>query len=324
MYTDNSFIRLDWAAKNILRDKADYEIFEGLLTVLFKEKVKIIELLESESNKDKEDAKYNRVDIKAKNSKDEIILVEIQLDHDTYYLERILFGVSKTIAEHIGQGQNYQHVKKVYSINILYFNLGIGTDYLYHGTNEFVGVNTGDTLLFNQKGKKRLGKKRRHNIFPEYYIIRVENFEKEKAETPMEEWMLYMKTGYISPNTTAPGLQKARERLRVLSMSDEVRRKYEKYLYNMVYEKDIVETAREDGWSDGYDAGEAHILLKTIQALKARGIDYGTIADITGLSEDEIPEFIRSMSVKTDISGTIDAKELMHEHWAERYERPNK
>ena len=40
MYSDNSFIRFDWAAKNILRDKADYEIFEGLLTVLFKEKVK--------------------------------------------------------------------------------------------------------------------------------------------------------------------------------------------------------------------------------------------------------------------------------------------
>jgi len=290
MYNDNSFIRFDWAAKNLLRDKADFEIFEGFLTVLFKEKVKIVELLESESNKDTEDAKFNRVDIKAKNSKDEIILVEIQLDHDTYYLERILFGVSKTIAEHIGHGQNYQHVKKVYSINILYFNLGIGTDYLYHGTNEFVGVNTGDTLLFNHKGKKRLGKKRRNNIFPEYYIIRVENYEKETARTPMEEWMLYMKTGYIRPDTTAPGLQKARERLRVLSMSDEVRRKYEKYLYNMIYEQDLVETALEEGEEKGIEIGRAkgekEVLLKIVQKMRAAGMDEAAIHQLTGYTDE--------------------------------------
>ena len=99
MYTDNSFIRLDWAAKNILRDKSDFEIFEGLMTVLFGEKVRIVELLESESNKETAKAKYNRVDIKAKNSKDEIILVEIQLEHEADFLERILFGVSKAITE---------------------------------------------------------------------------------------------------------------------------------------------------------------------------------------------------------------------------------
>ena len=40
-------------------------------------------------------------------------------------------------------------------------------------------------------------------------------------------------------------------------------------------------------------------------------------------SEDDlkdIPDFVRNMSVKTDIPGTLDAKELMHEHWVERYE----
>lgn len=290
MFTDNSFIRFDWAAKNMLRDKADFEIFEGFLTVLFNEDVKIIELLESESNKENEEDKFNRVDIKAKNSKDEIVLVEIQLDHDTYYLERILFGVSKTITEHIGQSQDYEKVKKVFSINILYFNLGIGTDYLYHGTNEFVGVNTGDTLLFNHKGKKRLGKERRNNIFPEYYIIRVEQFEKETAETPLEEWMLYLKTGCISPDTQAPGLQKARERLRVLSMSDEVRRKYEKYLYNMIYERDLVDTAYDEGEekgfekgiTKGFELGKDNTILEIVSKMQAEGIDANTIQRLTG------------------------------------------
>ena len=65
---DTHYIRFDWAAKHILRDKADFSVFEGFLTVLLKEQVKIVELLESESNQQNEDDKFNRVDIKAKNS----------------------------------------------------------------------------------------------------------------------------------------------------------------------------------------------------------------------------------------------------------------
>ena len=65
---DTHYIRFDWAAKHILRDKADFSVFEGFLTVLLKERVEIVELLESESNQQNEDDKFNRVDIKAKNS----------------------------------------------------------------------------------------------------------------------------------------------------------------------------------------------------------------------------------------------------------------
>ena len=286
MYSSNDFVRLYWAAKNILRDKADFEIFEGLMTVLFGEPVKIVELLESESNKETEKAKFNRVDIKAKNSRDEIILVEIQLEHQADFLERILFGVSKTIVEHIGESQKYTNIKKVYSINILYFNLGVGKDYIYHGVNSFTGMNTGDTLVFNRTERKGYRKRRRANVFPEYYIIRVNQYEKETAETPLEEWMQYLKDGFIRPDTTAPGLQKARERLRVLSMSDEERKSYERYLYNKVYEEDVVETAREDGWIEGYDEGEAEgkkeAILEMVQKMRAEGMDDETISRITG------------------------------------------
>ncbi len=277
MYTDNDFIRLDWAAKNILRDKADFEIFEGLMTVLFNEPVKIIELLESESNRESKESKSNRVDIKAKNSKDEIILVEIQLEHQADFLERILFGVSKTIIEHIGKSQNYTNVKKVYSINILYFNLGQGKDYIYHGTNSFKGLNTGDTLAFNKRERKGYQRKEKANIFPEYYIIRVNQFEKESAETPLEEWMLYLRDGYIHPDTTTPGLQKARECLRILSMPEAERKAYERFLYDKVSEEDTIETAREDGWFEGYDEA----ILEITQKMKNAGIDEELISEIT-------------------------------------------
>ncbi|MBO6026009.1 MAG: hypothetical protein J6P73_02050 [Bacteroidales bacterium] len=75
-------------------------------------------------------------------------------------------------------------------------------------------------------------------------------------------------------------MQKARECLRVLSMTDEDRKAYERYLYNKVYEEDVVETAREDGWFEGYDEGEANALKKMEQQLKRFGLDENVIAEI--------------------------------------------
>ena len=69
-----------------------------------------VELLESESNQQNEDDKFNRVDIKAKNSKGEIILVEIQQSEEYYYLQRMVYGVAKTITEHITKGKQYSDV----------------------------------------------------------------------------------------------------------------------------------------------------------------------------------------------------------------------
>ena len=137
---NNKYIRFDWAVKRILRDKANFGVLEGLITVLLEEPVHIVEILESEGNQEESTDKYNRVDIKAKNSKDEIIIVEVQLTRELYYLQRILYGVSKAITEHINLGDKYDQVKKVYSISILYFDLGQGADYLYHGYTQFVGV----------------------------------------------------------------------------------------------------------------------------------------------------------------------------------------
>ena len=138
MEQTDRYIRFDWAIKRLLRQKANFSVLEGFLTVLLGEEVKIIEILESEGNQQTADDKFNRVDIKAKNDKDEIIIIEVQNTRELYYLERILYGVAKAITEHISLGERYYEVKKIYSISILYFDIGKGNDYLYHGQNHFV------------------------------------------------------------------------------------------------------------------------------------------------------------------------------------------
>ena len=207
----DKYVRFDWAAKRMLRDKANFDVLEGLCTVLIGEQIKIVEILESEANQQDVEDKFNRVDIKARNSKGEIVIIEIQNTRQLYYLERILYGVAKTITEYISLGEKYDNVKKVYSISILYFDLGQGADYLYHGQTKFEGVHTHDTLKITTKEKDAIEIKTPEKIFPEYYIIRLNEFNKH-AVTPIEEWMDYLKTGHIKDDTTVPGLQTAKQR----------------------------------------------------------------------------------------------------------------
>ena len=86
MLSENKYIRFDWEAKRMQRDKANFAVLEGLVTVLLNENITIIELLESEGNQDKSDTKFNRVDIKAKNSKGEIIIAEVKCGN-AYFAE---------------------------------------------------------------------------------------------------------------------------------------------------------------------------------------------------------------------------------------------
>lgn len=315
---NGKYIRFDWAAKNILRNKADFVVFEGLISVLVKEKVTIVELLDTESNQDSRDDKYNRVDIKARNSKGEIILVEIQQIREVDYLQRMLYGVAKAITEHMGRGMNYEHVKKVFSINILYFKLGEGTDYLYHGQTTLTGVHDGDMLSLTEHEREDLRVVSPEDVFPEYYVIRVNEFDK-LATDPLEEWIRYLKDEYISPDTTAPGLKEAKERLEFLRMTPEQQRAYDHYIDTMVRDADVYRTqmleiklarekvlaeGRAEGLAEGRAEGEAigraegeaigraegraEERLENARSLKANGVPVEVIAKSLGLSSEEI------------------------------------
>ena len=264
------YIRFDWAIKRLLRQKANFDVLDGFLTVFLNQKVKVIEILESESNQQDATDKFNRVDIKAKDEKGDIIIVEVQNTTELYYLERILYGVAKAITEHIDLGNSYKEVKKIYSISILYFDLGKGSDYLYVGQNNFVGVHTKDQLQVNAKERGTIVKKSPSDIFPEYILVRVNEFNKV-AVTPLEEWIEYLKNGEIRPDTQAPGLQEARKKLQYYSMNDADRLAYDKHIDSVMIQNDVLESARDEGLAQGMAQGIAQGIEKGM----AQGIEKG-------------------------------------------------
>lgn len=292
-------IRFDWAMKRMLRDKANFGVLEGLLTVLLERKITILEILESESNQRTADDKFNRVDIKAREENGDIIIVEVQNTRELYYLERILYGTSKAITEHISLGDSYKEVKKIYSISILYFDIGKGKDYLYHGTTNFIGVHTGDSLEVSAKEEDAIIRKLPSEIFPEYYLIRVNEFNRV-AKTPLEEWIEYFKTGEISPDTTAPGLSEARRKLVYYNMSDAERHEYDEHINAIMIQNDVLSTAklegleegraegREEGRKEGREEGREEERRELARKFKLSGVPVDIIAINTGLSEEEI------------------------------------
>lgn len=285
------YIRFDWAIKRLLRQKANFGVLEGFLTVFLGEKITIVELLESEGNQLSEDDKFNRVDIKALNDKGEIIIVEIQNTRELYYLERILYGVAKAITEHISLGESYYKVKKIYSISVLYFDIGRGEDFLYHGQNHFIGVHTKDQLVINTKERNAIVSRLPSEIFPEYILIRVNEFDKV-AVTPLEEWMNYLKDGTIRPDTMAPGLGEAREKLKYYSMTPEDRHAYDEHLNAVMIQNDVLDSAKLEGRMEGHmeghmeglAEGKAEANLENAKKMKAMGIDLEMIRQITGIT----------------------------------------
>jgi predicted transposase/invertase (TIGR01784 family) len=276
-------ISFDWAIKKILRSKANFEILEGFLSELLFDEIKITEILESESNKDSVDDKFNRLDIKVKNSKFEIILIEIQYNRELDYLQRMLYGSSRVIVEHIKESEAYAKIVKVISINILYFDLGVGDDYIYKGTTSFTGLHNNSVLTLNASQSELYKTERVEKIFPEYYLIRINNFD-DIAKDSLDEWIYFLKNEEIKDSFKAKGLNKAKEILDYLKCSDQERREYEYYKESLHYQASMYESTYVVGKIEGKIEGK----LETAKAMLAEGLDIKLIVKMTGLTEEMI------------------------------------
>ena len=242
--------------KRLLRQKANFGILEGLLTTLLGMKIHIKNMLESESNQEDENDKYNRVDMLAENDKGELFLIEVQNNTEYAYFQRMLFGTSKLVTEYIKKGQGYENVRKVYSVNIVYFPLGKGKDIVYHGKTEFRGIHNGDVLELSPFQRQKFNVDTVSDLYPEYYILKVNDFNRV-AKNSLEEWVYYLNTGDVPQGAKAPGMEEVKEQLTIDRMNKMERNAYYKHLDNIVILRDNIYTEREEGRLEGRLEGRA-------------------------------------------------------------------
>ncbi|MCA0232341.1 MAG: Rpn family recombination-promoting nuclease/putative transposase [Bacteroidetes bacterium] len=276
-------IRFDWAVKKLLRNKANFVVLEGFLSELLFEDIKIQKILESESNQITDDDKYNRVDILTQNSKNELVIIEIQNTYEIDYFHRMAYGVSKALSENLNIGQPYSEVKKAISVNIVYFDLGQGKDYVYRGTTNFQGLHEKDVLQLSNKQKETFTKQNVSDIFPEYYLIKVNQFN-DIAKDTLDEWVYFLKNSEVKDEFKAKGLAEAKEVLDIMRLDKEQQYGYNRYL-------DYLHLKASEVLSLKIEAEEKVRNEKAIEVAKKailKGFDSNTIADLTDLSLESI------------------------------------
>lgn len=287
-------VRFDWAAKTMLRDKKNFGILEGFLSELLGEDLKIEGLLESESNQEDEDDKFNRVDLFAETSKGEHIIIEIQNTRELDYLMRMLFATSKALTEYLPIGAKYGDIKKVIAVSIVYFDLGKGEDYVYVGQTKFKGLHTKTELQLTTAQKKLLGKPTVHQAYPEYYLIRTTKFNDIVKDT-LDEWVYFFKNSEVLDGFRAKGMQEVREKLNVMNLPEPERKKYDKFLERLHDEASYAETMKieaeeaaikaaqkvEDAFREDERRGMARRMIEM-------GFPNEQIAAITDLAMEEI------------------------------------
>lgn len=249
-------VTFDWAMKKLLRSKANFVVLEGFLSELIGETIKVIALLESESNRDTQAQKFNRLDLKVENDKNEIILIEVQYEYEFDYFHRMLYGASRAICEHIDAGMKYDKVVKVISISLLHFDLGHGDDYVYHGQTAFVGIHKLDELILSEKQREVFQKDSPREIFPDFYLIKINNFN-DVARDKLDEWVYFLKNGEIKAGSTAKGLKEAQKVLDIMNLSDKDRLDYDRYLDNVRFKRSSIDSAYLNGRFDGEAVGRA-------------------------------------------------------------------
>ena len=306
MENSNRLIRFDWFIKKMLRDKSNFNVLEGLLTALLKKDIVILNILESEGNQTSEKDKYNRVDILVEDENKEKIIVEIQNERESDYLQRVLYGSSKVIVDYFKLGDKYKDISKVISVSILYFNLGTGKDYIYYGTTEFYGMHTNEKLkvknkvvYIDDKGDDKVTFKEKNNIFPEYYLINIERF-KNIVKEDIDEWIYMLKNSEIKKEFKSKYIKEAEKQLNITKLDPKDRRAYEKHLESMAIERDIMATAKEEGWIEGREEGREEERqkskderIKSIKKLLELGTDMEILKLAMNVSEKEIEEINR-------------------------------
>lgn len=289
---ERTLISFDWAIKKVLRHKENFSVLEGFLSELLGFDLKIENLLESEANKQSEDDKFDRVDILVKSYKGELMLIEVQYDDEDDYFHRMVYGISKLISEYIKEGQRYGNVKKAYSINIMYFRLGQGKDYIYEYEGKFIGRNSQDILNPSKHQKTKYDIETVADIFPKYYILRVGSFKEEKVIQPIDEWMYFLKKSEIKDDFKAKGLDDAKKVLRFENMNQTDQSAYKRHIENRRIEMGVTETA--------IDKGKRRKAIEVAKICLIQNLSIKQIVKISGLNLEEVLAISRGEDIDKD------------------------
>jgi predicted transposase/invertase (TIGR01784 family) len=193
------------------------------------------------------------------------------------------YGVSKAISENLKLGQKYMEIKKVISINIVYFDLGQGEDYIYKGLTDFRGLHQKDLLKLSDKQKNTFLKENVSDIFPEYYLLKVNQFN-DIAKDTLDEWIYFLKNSEVKDSFKAKGLKEAGEVLDIMRLPEDDQYGYNRYLDSLHLKASEIFSMQ----TEAEFRGEERKTFEIAKNMLLEGFDNPIIQKITKLTEAQI------------------------------------
>jgi hypothetical protein len=279
------YTHFDWSMKRLLRDKAGFAVLNGFLTTLMgrskRNPVEILRVLENDDNTRTPLTRSNSAIVLATDGWGSNIAFNLQNITQKDYHCRIYFGAPKAPCDFETAGTFYGSIKHIYSVNIYYLRFGAGDDYFYRSQTTFHGNRAYDDLYLGPPDQQQIVSHAVNVMFPEYLILRVGNFAKP-PDSPLEQWMHFLKNGEIPDDFTALGLPEARELLRVDRLTPEDRKSYQSHLESMHRER----TMNWSVWAEGAVEGLRRAAREKLDV----GMDPEFVSKTTGFSIAEILE----------------------------------
>lgn len=279
--SDKPLISFDYAIKYLLKDKGDYSIVEGFISALLNtigyKDVKIVALLESESNKEDSKSKRSLADLIVEDSDKKKYIIEIERNVKDSFIHKACFNTSRLIIDNLAQREDYTQIAKVFHISLLYFPIGNGP--IHHGKTIIHEIETNQKLNVHIKNQETDEVFDATEILPEYFFISVPLFN-DRLEKEIDDWLYVMKHENVPTTFHSPYMKQVAEKLSILKMTSEERANYSYYKKKLYNDRDELQAAEARGLEKGIKTTATNMLKQNL--------DISLISKITGFSEAEI------------------------------------
>ena len=233
------------------------------------------------------------IDIKSKTKNNETVIIEFQLCGNIDFLKRIFYYISKNVVNEVKEGENYNNVQKIISINLLDFNLKFGDEGKAHRCFKLI-----DTKDLNIS----LDLIQIHILEVKRFIEIIKNSTKEELKNNrLLSWMKFFTSDNLELiedelKEENQIMSKVIEEYKRFTSDDKMMRAYAARESFLVGQKMMLRREREDGFDEGIKEGIAKGKLEGIKegqismakSMKKENIDIELIKKITGLTIDKI------------------------------------
>jgi predicted transposase/invertase (TIGR01784 family) len=208
------------------------------------------------------------VDVKAKDEKGNIFIVEMQIAEFDFFHKRILYYTSQSYVSQIDRGINYDKLRPVYFIGILEFEIAQSKH--YHSRHKVLDVETREQIIQDV----------------EFNFIELPKFNKtiNQLESSIDQWTFFIKNAenltLIPESIDDEGLKEA---YKEADKQNWTKQELEDYERASIKERDEIGRI-----AFAEKKGETKGKIEAAKNLKLLGVDMDTISKATGLSKEEI------------------------------------